>query len=389
MPENRIAQSFLPPETKLIKESYIKEKRFFHIEKTSEFEVCPKCATPAYTIYDRVNVTVKDAPIRNKQIFFLIRKRRFLCKKCNKPFREPVQGIFKKYRTTQRLRAHIRWAASNYRDLKCVSNAIKCSSWLVYKAYYEQIELELRELRYEWPKTIGIDEHSFLKSVKKHKTDFVTVFIDYNNRRMREVVLGKGLSDLYNSHIREIKGRENVKNVITDLSPTFRSFAKDFFPNARLIADKFHVIKLIHPLLHQYRKELIDKMQFNKGRRNPIARLLVCYRKRLQYQTRLAVDRFIEYSPELKEIYWFKERIYRFYRIKGYNRARYKIIEILDDMAKSKIPEIQSLRSTLLLWVEEILNYFSTRLTNGRTEGFNRKAKLIQRCAYAKRFRVS
>ena len=31
---------------------------------------------------------------------------------------------------------------------------------------------------------------------------------------------------------------------------------------------------------------------------------------------------------------------------------------------------------------KEILNYFSTRLTNGRTEGYNRKAKLIQRCAY-------
>ncbi|PIR33366.1 MAG: hypothetical protein COV37_16425 [Bdellovibrio sp. CG11_big_fil_rev_8_21_14_0_20_39_38] len=382
MPDKRIAQSFLLPELKLIKESYIKDKRLFHCEKTSKCEVCPKCATLCHTIYDRVSVSIKDAPIRNKDVYLVIRKRRFLCKKCKKPFREPVPGIFKKYRTTQRLRAHIRWAASNFQDLKRVSKSIGCSSWLVYKAYYEQIEIELRELKYEWPKTIGIDEHSFLRNARKGKTDFVTVFIDYNNKRMREVVLGKGLSDLYNSHIRDINGRDRVKNVITDLSPTFRSFAKDYFPNAKLIADKFHVIKLIHPLLHQYRKELIDKMDFNRGRRNPIGRLLVCYRKRLQYQTKLAVDRFIEYSPELKEIYWFKERIYRFYRIKGYTKARKKLIEILDAMALSKIPEIKTLRSTLLLWAEEILNYFSTGLTNGRTEGFNRKAKLIQRCAY-------
>lgn len=149
--------------------------------------------------------------------------------------------------------------------MKRVSKSIGCSSWLVYKAYYEQIEIELGELKYEWQKTIGIDEHSFLRNSRKGKTDFVTVFIDYNNKRMREVILGKGLSDLYNSHIRDIKGRDRVKNVITDLSLTFKSFAKDYFPNAKLIADKFHVIKLIHPLLHQYRKELIDKMDFNRG----------------------------------------------------------------------------------------------------------------------------
>ena len=88
------------------------------------------------------------------------------------------------------------------------------------------------------------------------------------------------------------------------------------------------------------------------------------------------------FSPELKEIYWFKERIYRFYRIKGLKKARKVWIDILDSMAHSKIPEIQSLRKTLRLWANEILNYFSTKLTNGRTEGYNRKAKLIQRCAY-------
>ena len=99
-------------------------------------------------------------------------------------------------------------------------------------------------------------------------------------------------------------------------------------------------------------------------------------------KTKVTIDRFLENSPELKEIYWFKERIYRFYRIKGLKKARKVWIDILDSMAHSKIPEIQSLRKTLRLWANEILNYFSTKLTNGRTEGYNRKAKLIQRCAY-------
>lgn len=104
----------------------------------------------------------------------------------------------------------------------------------MYKSFYEQIDLELREYKSPWPKSIGIDEHSFLRSEKKHKTDFVTFFIDYTNRRMKEVVLGKGIGDLNQSDIRDIPDRDNVKNVILDLSPTFRSFAKDFFSTSKI-----------------------------------------------------------------------------------------------------------------------------------------------------------
>ena len=51
-------------------------------------------------------------------------------------------------------------------------------------------------------------------------------------------------------------------------------------------------------------------------------------------------------------------------------------------MATSSIPEIKSLRQTIHKWREEILMFFENGLTNGRTEGFNRVAKLIQRNAY-------
>ena len=111
-------------------------------------------------------------------------------------------------------------------------------------------------------------------------------------------------------------------------------------------------------------------------------RLLLRYRNKLQYHQRSAIDKFLELSPELKELYWFQQRLYRFYRIKGYNKAREVFIKLTDDMARSLNKKVVSYRNTFHNWTEQILNYFSTKLTNGRTEGFNRKAKLIQRCAY-------
>jgi len=62
--------------------------------------------------------------------------------------------------------------------------------------------------------------------------------------------------------------------------------------------------------------------------------------------------------------------------------SRKALIRILDRMGQSKIAKVKGLRSTMMAWRKEILEYFKCKLSNGRVEGFNRKAKLLQRKAY-------
>ena len=54
-------------------------------------------------------------------------------------------------------------------------------------------------------------------------------------------------------------------------------------------------------------------------------------------------------------------------------------------VAASPLPELQTFRRTLMRRRREILAYFGTGLTNGRTEGFNNKAKLVKKRAYGYR----
>ncbi|MGE3684330.1 MAG: transposase [Bdellovibrionales bacterium] len=56
---------------------------------------------------------------------------------------------------------------------------------------------------------------------------------------------------------------------------------------------------------------------------------------------------------------------------------------LTDQMGLSKLKEIKKLKKTLMKWRKEILNYFSTGLRNGKTEGYNRLAKLYQYRAFA------
>lgn len=344
-------------------------------EKTSSHEVCTRCAQKSSAIYDHRWVRIKDAPIRGSSVVLVIRKRRFYCKTCRKPFTEPVPGILPRKRTTQRLQRAVTNACQKYSSLKDVRKDFRYSNSYIYKAFYSQLKIETkRKINYPWPKTIGIDEHFFTR--KNGHREFMTIFVDYKNKRPRELVLGRS-SGVLQAGIQSIEGRENVRNVVMDLSRSYKTFVKEYFCNAEIVADKFHVLRLLNGPINRLRKHYTGD-----ERKNPIRRLLLCSSKNLEYFKRKAIWDWLEDKNDLKEIYYYKEALFRLYRTRGYNKARRALIKLTDQMAYSNLKEIRSLRNTLRTWSTEILNYFKTGLTNARTEGFNNVAKTIQKRGY-------
>lgn len=375
MPWKNLSHVLLLPELELVAFKAPKRAwaRYF-VERRSKMEVCPKCATPSQSVYDHRTAMIKDAPIRGQMIYLEIRKRRFYCKPCRRPFTEFIPGIRKGSRTTERFRRDVLWACENFVDLTRVQRAYRVSAGYVFKTLYDRLELNLRKRQYPWPSTIGVDEHSFRRM--KGRTEFASVIIDYPNKRMFEVVQGKTHDDLY-SGLHHIPGRENVKNAIVDLCDPFKNFIRLHFPNAKIIADKFHVLRLITPALIKRRYEITGTRADAKARR-----LLTCSSQKLDHWERVAIWQYLEQYPELQELYRWKERLHKLYRTRGYYRAHLALRQMCDEMAASLLPEIKTLRRTLLKWREEILNYFLTGLTNGRTEGYNNLAKLVQKRAF-------
>lgn len=381
MPAERLTHFILLPELKLTR--IVIENQFqarYECQKQRQKEYCPRCATPSQSTYDHRRVRVKDAPIRGIGQVLVIRKRRLWCRPCRRPFTEPVPGIGKGKRHTERFVAALHWACENYVDLKRVRQAFHCSSGYLYHQYYKHLERKTREwLSYEWPRTVGIDEHSFRRNPQHGHTEFVSMVVDYDHRRVRELVYGKTGAALSEA-LKDIPGRERVKNVIIDLCDPFKNFASEFFPDARIIADKFHVLRLLTPALLRRRKEIAGTRADLRAKK-----LLLMSGHKLGYHRRYALLSFLSHYPEMRELYEWKERMHRFYRITDYLRASRAHRALVDDMAWSNLPEIKTLRRTLIKWKEPVLNYFLTKLTNARTEGFNNKAKVVKRRAYGYR----
>lgn len=372
----------LLPELKIITHwENSKFRTHYKCRKESEFEVCPKCATPSRSVHDRRWVKVSDQPIRGAGIYLHVLKRRFRCPGCKKVFTEPLNGVRKGFKTTERYRRGLRWACENFKDLKRVQRAYGCSAWLTHKVFYEQLEIKYRErMNNPWGTRIGIDEHTWRKKRSKNGiTEFASMIVDHDRKRVAEVVNGKTVQSLKEA-LAYIPGRERVKEVSLDMCDPFKKFAREFFPNAKLIADKFHVLRLANPLINKARTEITGDQ-----RSNPVRTLLLRNRHKLKYFEKSALDKWLDHHPKLKEIYWYKEALHKLYRTKGVRRASRALINLTDQMALSQLPEIKKLRKTLMKWRTEILNYFETGLTNARVEGYNRRAKGEQYNAFGVR----
>ncbi len=345
-------------------------------KKTSRKEVCPKCARLSEKIYDTRKVKIKDEPIRNKGVVLFIEKRRFFCQTCKKPFTEHVPGIKKGARTTQRLKSAVWWAAERFMNLTQVEKNYRCSSKFVYQAYYRQLELKRRRHhQYPFPKKLCFDEHS-LRKKKYQPVDFVTMVVDEEHKKLFEVVDGKSVESLAQALCHK-QGRGRVEVVCMDMCTVYKSFVTQFFENAKIVVDRFHVQRLFTKLVNYHRK-----CATGDDRKNPIRKLLLRERRKLKSYEKRAITKWLAQYPEIKEVYEYKEQMHRIYRMRGYKKAKRHFIKMLDRMAISTAARISTLRTTLLNWKKEILQFFVTRISNGRTEGFNRKAKLIQRACY-------
>ena len=376
MPNSKLTNFLLLPKLSLIKLEQKKYHSFYHCQTKTKSIWCTHCGLECFKVHDRRKVTIRDVPNLTKQKILIITKKRFRCCGCKKVMTELLPGINKSSRLTERFQRNLLYMCHKFASMKDVKAHFKVGNKTIYERNYKQLQLHRNERKNDpWPKSIGIDEHSFIRNKKYGRREFVSLIIDHNNKRAKELVPGRDIGQLKQS-LNYIPGRNNVKNITMDLSSTYRSFAEDFFPNARIIADKFHVIRLPNRILDIYRNKIF------KNKRLRLRKYLLMNSKKMDYWKRFEFQQELKKYPELNEIYWAKEAIHKLYRCKGRNKASRSLTKLTDALALSKIKELKTLRKTLMKWREQILNYFETRLTNARTEGFNTVCKQLQRRAY-------
>ena len=98
-----------------------------------------------------------------------------------------------------------------------------------------------------------------------------------------------------------------------DMNRSFRDAAKAFLPNAKIIIDRFHVVRYCTEAMENVRRNLqktLPKAQRRYFKRS--RRLLLAHRDRLSEEDRAAVDVMLRFSDRLLQAYALKEAFYDF-----------------------------------------------------------------------------
>jgi transposase len=180
--------------------------------------------------------------------------------------------------------------------------------------------------------------------------------------------------------------RDRVEVVVLDMSKPFFAAVKAVFGDKVHVIDRFHVVQqavsALDAVLRSVQKQL-DQAE---------AKELKKLRKRwLKSADQLNVDELIaRYEwrrrfPELREMIDWVQDLRRWFDRKYDKPAREALLKLIERASQSVQEPLQRVAGTLSRWFEPIVRYIRHRYTNGMTEGFNNKIKLIQRMAYGLR----
>ena len=185
---------------------------------------------------------------------------------------------------------------------------------------------------------------------------------------------------------REVLGQ--IEEVSIDMSGNYRNLVKKMLPNAEIVADRFHVAKLLGDELNRARnqeKRAANKIE-DKAEKEKLEAVLSNSKyallkpeKNLTKQQKLKLDEIKEAVPSLAKMHTQKEALRAIFE--NTKDGTDGMLKIAIWMKKSQEIFKDSV-GTIGRWFGEITNYFESRTTSGAVEGINNKLKLIKRSGY-------
>ena len=248
----------------------------------------------------------------------------------------------------------------------------------VGRIYAQFTERKAKErLSQDCPRILGIDEHTLHRGQR-----FMTTFCDLKKHRIFDISPGRSEPELA-GYLSTLRGRDRVRVVCIDLSNSYRLLVKRWFPRARIVADRFHAVRVAGLHLMRVARQLCPDLGWNRAWLG----LLRSRAHRLNPDQRKNLEMLFARHPALQGVYELKERLFTLLCMKNQSPAQCRdnaaqLFGFIETLRSSGLEAAATLAKTLSEWTEEIGCMWRFTRNNAITEGFHRKMKLIQRRAY-------
>lgn len=374
---------------------------------------CPSCGVLSTSRKGGVTTSPRDIPYGEDRILLRWNKTRWRCREdyCQRSSStEAIAQVPARARTTGRLRSQVGAAIGEAaRSVAEVANAHGVSWPTAHRAFVAHAEELLGEP--QPTRVLGIDETRRGKPrwerctasrrwvrVDPWDTGFVDLagaqgLLGQREGRTGATVVG-WLSE------RSAAFREGVEYVAIDPAAAYASAVRTpgLLPNATLVVDHFHLVKLANDTLTKVRRRITWELRERRGRK--IDPEWANRRRLLRARERLSTKSFAKMwnqiqaedpSAQILTAWIAKEELRTLLatvRVGGDpHLTRHRLHRFLSWCIDSQIPELLTLAATVDDWWPEINAFVQTGINNARTEGYNRLVKQVKRvgCGFRNR----
>jgi transposase len=374
------------------------------VEQASREGPCPACGVLSSAVKDRPLSRVKDLPACGQQVELWWRKRRLLCRESLCPrrsFTQTCAAVRPRARVMERLRDKLASAiAGSNRPVTDVAAEYGVSWPTAHKALVAAAAKWLPE---PTPTTrLGIDETRF-RSVRwwldgitwKRSDPWLTSFVDCSPDGPGSLLglapgrTGGCVKDWLAEQTSAF--RDTVEIVIIDPSAPYASGIRAALPHSRIAVDKWHLVALANTMVTEVRQRVTRDQLGHRGRNgDPLwvnRKLLLTGAEHLSAKQWRRFTTMLDTADPTGEIgaaWAVKERLRMLLAEHEPSRIRRRLADFYEAAIDAQLPEATRLAGTIQTWWPAILVALTERVSNARTEGFNRIIKQVKRagCGY-------
>ena len=361
-----------------------KNTEIYYLHSQAQRLACPHCHSRNTAIAETGKTRdIHGLSIGLTKTIMRVATRRIKCDDCSVSSHEPVSFCPEpRVSYTKQVAHYVRVLRSkmSIKDVaelsglhwETVKNIEK--KWLQKK--YKRVKL--KDVRY-----MGIDEVYLGK-----KLGYITIVRDLISGSVLFVGKGKG-GDALNKFRNRVKRKaKQIKAVAMDMANSYTAWVHEVLPDADIIYDHFHLIKLMNDRMNNLRRSTMNKLDEEqrkelKGKRN----LLLRNEEDLNKKDLEQLERLRDTFADLGTASFMKECLRNIYRLAMDSTLARKAFELWCDKANaSGVYCLKQMAKTITKRMEGILGFWKHgSLTNASQEGFNNKVGWLTRQAYGYR----
>ena len=375
-----------------IKEEYIKHTRVnedgsvhFTLEIPVAEQVCPHCGASTRKSKGKRSRDVKFGAMQHHTVTATYLQRRYKCQECNHTFIEKNPFVSRYLRLSK---SNLEYLFRQLGEKGSFTEMAKRSDVSVSTVIRYCSKLAIPKPA-QLPTVLGIDEYKGNAEGQMYQV----IITDLRNHSVVDILPKRetrALIQYFKTFSKE--AREQVKYIVMDMCPLFKLVMQTMFSHAHIVADRYHVCRLVDWALERVRKREQKQIVTHSRMLKYNRRVLMKNPDTLTENERVKLLEILRISDDLRRAYGLRlgfRKIFKTYSIPNIERHIQLWLKIVES---SHLPEFSNFKTSFISWFPQIVNAFVLLYSNGFTEGCNNNIKVLKRISYGlrhfERFRV-